>query len=142
MTVISSGTNGGATRDLGVFARSETVYTVYIPMTDAGGGPDWSMQYAILGQLPSGSGMVTPPVPVKKVRAVVTGDLPGNFSDRIFFPAVITDTGTLMVEPLHHMDARSQQALDTLKLWEFLPARLDGNAVQTKVLIGVSVIPH
>jgi hypothetical protein len=142
MTVISSGTNGGATRDLGVFARSETVYTVYIPMTDAGGGPDWSMQYAILGQLPSGSGMVTPPIPVKKFRAVVTGDTWGNLSDRIFFPAIITDTGTLMVEPLHHMDARAQQALDTLKLWEFLPARLDGIAVQTKVLIGVSAIPR
>jgi hypothetical protein len=39
-------------------------------------------------------------------------------------------------------DARAEQALDALKLWEFLPARLDGIAVQTKVLIGVSVIPR
>jgi len=140
ITVISSGTSGGASRDLGVFARSETVYTVYIPMADAGGGPDWSMQYAILGHLPSGSGMLTPPVAVKKVRAMVAGGSPGNSQTPIFFPAIISDNGELIVKPLSKMDERAQQALDALRLWKFLPAQLDGRAVGAKVLIGVATV--
>jgi hypothetical protein len=142
ITVISSGTSGGASRDLGVFARSETVYTVYIPMADAGGGPDWSMQYAILGQQPSGSGMLTPPVAVKKVRAMVTGGSPGDSQTPIFFPAIISDNGELIVKPLPQMDVRAQQALEALRLWEFLPAHLNGSAVGTKVLIGVATVSH
>ena len=140
ITVISSGPSGGASRDLGVFVRSETVYMVYIPMADAGGGPDWSMQYAIPGQLPSGSGMLTPPVPVKKVRAMVTGDSPRNSQTRIFFSAIITDKGELIIKPLPQMDERAQQALKALRLWEFLPAHLNGSAVGTKVLIGVATV--
>src|SRR5207247_4757875 len=73
LTVISGGSSGGASRDLGVFSRSDTVYTVYIPMTDAGGGPDWPMQYALMSpaQAHNGSpnGLLTPPAVLKKNQA-------------------------------------------------------------------------
>lgn len=142
ITVISSGTNGGATRDLGVFDRSETVYTVYIPMADAGGGPDWSMQYAMLGQASSENGMLTPPVAVKKVPAIVTDDEAGNRATRVFLSAVVSDKGELTVRPPHQIDVRTQQALDALRRWQFLPAQLNGCAVGTKLLIGVAIVSH
>lgn len=142
LTVISAGTSGGASRDLGVFERSETVYTVYIPMADVGGGPDWSIQYAILGPSQAASGLLTPPRAVKKVRAEVTGDLPNAAPSTIFFAAVISSKGELTVKPLRQMDARARQALDALCHWEFLPAQLNGIAVGIKVLIGVATVSH
>jgi hypothetical protein len=140
LTVISSGSSGGASRDLGVFDRSETVYTVYVPMADAGGGPDWSMQYAILGSQQAGNGLLTPPVAVKKVRAFVTGDLPNSPPTTIFFSAVISAKGELTVNPPRQMDARARQALGALRHWEFLPAQLNGVAVGIKVLVGVGTV--
>jgi hypothetical protein len=142
LTVISSGTSGGASRDLGVFERSETVYTVYIPMADAGGGPDWPIQYAILAPLQTGSGLLTPPVAVKKVRAVLAGDSPNASTAIIFFSGVISANGELTVKPLRNMDARAHQALDALYHWEFRPAQLNGIAVGIKVLIGVATVSH
>lgn len=140
LTVISSGSNGGASRDLGVFDRSETVYTVYIPMADAGGGPDWSMQYAILGPKQAGNGLLTPPAAVKKVRAVVTGDSQGFRTNIVFFSAVISDKGELTVNPPRQMDPRTQAAMDALRQWEFLPAQLNGIAVRVKILVGVGLV--
>src|SRR5205814_6281558 len=67
LTIVSGGSSGGATRDFGVFSRSDTVYTVWIPMADAGGGPDWSIEYALLNSAPAGHGLLTPPVALKKV---------------------------------------------------------------------------
>src|SRR5260370_17116702 len=71
ITVISGGTSGGASRDLGVFSREETVYTVYIPMSDAGGGPDWPIEYALADSTLAGNGLLTPPVALKKFQASV-----------------------------------------------------------------------
>jgi len=64
LTIISGGSSGGATRDLGVFARTDIVYTVYIPMTDVGGGSDWPMQYTLISPVPNrlAGGVLTPPV--------------------------------------------------------------------------------
>jgi len=140
LTVISSGTSGGASRDKGVFERSETVYTVYIPMADVGGGPDWSIQYAILASPQAGSGLLTPPVAIKKVRAAVTGDLPDASGAVTFFSGTISAQGELTVNPPRQMDARVRQALNALSRWEFLPAQLNGIAVGIKVLIGVAIV--
>jgi hypothetical protein len=140
LTVISSGSSGGASRDSGYFDRRETVYTVYLPMADAGGGPDWSIQYAILGPPQAGNGLLTPPVAVKKIPAVVAGDLPDSPPPILFFSAVISATGELTVNLPSHMDPRRRQALDALLLWKFLPARINGIAVGVKVLFGVGVL--
>ena len=68
LTITSVGSSGGATRDLGVFSRGDTVYTVYIPMADAGGGPDWPIEYALMNSALAGNGLLTPPVALKKIH--------------------------------------------------------------------------
>jgi len=146
LTIISGGSSGGASRDLGVFSRTDTVYTVYIPMTDAGGGPDWSMQYALISPAPAGNGLsnglLTPPVVLKKVQATVpkTG-LTAN-SGLVFVTGIIDENGKLAASrAIRALDGRARSALNALAQWQFLAAQLNGKQVACKVLIGVSVLP-
>jgi hypothetical protein len=145
LTIISGGSSGGASRDLGVFSRSEIVYTVYIPMTDVGGGPDCPMQYALLssGAANNGSlGLLTPPVVQKKVPATAPRGEIGADAGPVFLTGIIDDNGDLqLLRVVRLMDARAQAALNALSQWVFLPAQLDGRAVASKVLIGVTVTP-
>ncbi len=145
LTIVSGGSSGGASRDLGVFQRSEIVYTVYIPMTGVGDGPDCPMQYALLG---SGAGnnrsndLLTPPAVVKKVPATLPKDKIGTYTGPVFLQGIIDDNGHLqLLHAVRAMDARAQAALDSLAQWLFLPAQLNGMPVSIKVLIGVSVSP-
>src|SRR5439155_20411371 len=96
LTIISGGSSGGASRDLGVFSRSDTVYTVYIPMTDAGGGPDWPMQYTLMNSAPahgSREGLLTPPIVLKKIQATAPKtDLTAN-SGPVFVTGIIDENG-------------------------------------------------
>lgn len=142
ITIISGGSSGGASRDTGVFSRSETVYSVYIRMNDAaGGGPDWSMQYALLGSAPGGNGMLTPPIAVKKVAASVVRDPAQSYDNRIFITGTISETGELTgLRAIRAADVSANAALKALQQWQFLPAQLDGRAVPAKVLIGVTLI--
>lgn len=146
LTIISGGSSGGASRDLGVFARSETVYTVYIPMTDAGGGPDWPMQYALNSSDPAHNGtpngLLTPPVVLKKIQATARKtDLTANLGP-VFVTGIIDENGKLQaLRAIRAQDGRAQPAVDALAQWVFLPAQLDGKPVASKVLIGVSVMP-
>ena len=138
ITIISGGSNGGASRDTGVFSRSETVYSVYIRMNDTGGGADWSMQYAIVGPTQAGTGMLTPPVAVKKVAASIERDPAQNYENRIFITGTISETGEVTgLRAIRPMDERTKSAMSALQQWQFLPAQLDGQAVSAKVLIGV-----
>ncbi len=141
ITIISGGNSGGASRDIGVFSRSDTVYTVYIPMADAGGGPDWSMEYALLGSPAAGNSLLTPPFALKKVRAI--GPKPDTNADPgpVFVAGIINEQGKLEgLLASRASDARAQAAINALAQWEFLPALLDGKPVACKVLIGVSVM--
>ena len=143
MMIISGGNNGGASRDVGVFDRSETVYSVAIPMADAGGGTAWTMQYAIANPAQASAGMLVPPFAQKKVPATMpktqfTGEL-----GPIFIAAIIDENGKLQsLRSIRAQDARSQPAIHALQQWEFLPAQLDGKPVATKVLLGVTVTPE
>jgi len=141
ITIISGGRSGGAIRDLGTFGRNEVVYTVYIPMSDAGGGPDWPMQYAVADPVAAGNGLVSPPLTIKKVAAEgpsKTPLLPGN---RIFLSGMITVSGQLReLRPLRPQENGSQIAMDALQQWQFTPAEVNGQAVEAKVLIGVTII--
>ena len=144
LTIISGGSSGGASRDLGVFSRSELVYTVYIPMNDVGSGPDCPMQYAIFGSSAAyGSlGLLTPPMAVKKVPATAPKADMGADAGPVFLTGIIGKDGNLqLLRAARAMDARAQVALRAVAQWEFLAAQLDGKAVATKVLIGVSVMP-
>lgn len=139
MMVISGGNNGGASRDLGVFGRSETVYSVTIQMV---GGPDWTMQYALLSPAQAGAGLLVPPVAAKKVGAVVTKSQSQSFSDSgpVFVAGTIDESGkTQALRCVRAQDARCQPAIRALEQWEFQPAQLDGKPVASKVLIGVAI---
>lgn len=137
LTVISAGNNGGPSRDSGAFVRDETVYTVYVPMRDVGGGADWSMQYALAGATNT-KGLLTPPFPTKKVKAERSVSDLGLDSSPVFIAGTIDAEGNLQkLRPSRVSDQRSQAAIAVLEQWKFTPAKLDGQAVEAKVLIGV-----
>jgi Gram-negative bacterial TonB protein C-terminal len=141
ITIISGGSSGGAGRDMGVFDRSETVFSVAIPMGDAGGGPDWPMQYSMLNHGEPGSGLLVPPFAQKKVAAAVPRNQLAGEQGPVFISGVIDETGKLQsLRTVRVQDARSQPAIQALQQWQFLPAQLDGRPVASKVLIGVNVI--
>ena len=142
LTIISGGTSGGAARDFGVFSRKDVVYTAYIPMTDAGGGPDWSIQYALASSASAGNGLLTPPVALRKVAARGPRIDDSENAGPLFVTGVIDELGRLQgLQAVRSADRRAAPALNALAQWEFLPARLDGKPVASKVLIGVSVMP-
>ena len=140
ITIISGGSSGGAGRDMGVFDRSETVFSVAIPMSDAGSGADWPMQYSLMNHAQSGSGMVVPPFAQKKVAATMTRVQLAGAQGPVFISGTIDETGKLQsLRTIRVQDARAQPAIHALQQWEFLPAQLDGRPVASKVLIGVTV---
>jgi hypothetical protein len=140
ITIISGGSSGGAGRDMGVFDRSETVFSVAIPMGDAGGGPDWPMQYAMLNHGEPGAGLLVPPFAQKKVAATMPRTQLAGGPGPVFVTGVIDETGKLQsLHTVRAQDARSQPAIQALQQWQFLPAQLDGRPVASKVLIGVTV---
>lgn len=137
MMIISGGNNGGASRDVGFFDRSETVYNVSIPMEN---GPDWTLQYAVLDRAHASSGFLTPPFAEKKVAATMPKSEPVMNSGQVFITGIIDDQGKLhTLRPLRPQDPRSQSAIRALEQWGFLPAQMDGKPVSTKVLIGVPI---
>jgi hypothetical protein len=141
ITIIAGGSSGGASRDTGVFDRNETVFSVAIPMADAGGGPDWPMQYALLKPAETSSALLVPPFVQKKVGATMARAEMGGDSGPVFVSGIIDENGTLQsLRTIRAQDSRSQPALHALQQWTFLPAQLDGNPVACKVLIGVTVI--
>jgi hypothetical protein len=140
MMIISGGNNGGASRDMGVFSRSETVYSVTIPMAGAGGGPDWTMQYALLNPAQASSGLLVPPFVEKKVGATVPKSQFAGDGGPVFITGIIDEKGKLQsLRGIRAQDPRSQSAIRALEQWEFLPAQLDGKSVASKVVIGVTV---
>jgi hypothetical protein len=141
MTITASGNSGGASRDMGVFDRRDTVYSVSIPMEDAGGGPDWPMQYALMREERIGAGLLVPPLAQKKVAAIaLKSDLMAD-AGLSFIYGVIDEKGKLQsLRSVYGPEARSQVAMRALRQWEFLPASIDGRPVASKVLIGVSVV--
>jgi outer membrane biosynthesis protein TonB len=141
LTIIGGGGSGGASRDLGVFGRSETVYSVGIPMADAGGGPDWPMQYALLNPAQASSGLLTPPFAQKKVAATLAKAQLRGGPGPVFITGIIDENGKPQsLRAIRVQDDRSESALRALQQWEFLPAQLDGRPVASKVLIGVTII--
>jgi hypothetical protein len=131
---------------LGVFSRSDIVYTVYIPMTDAGGGPDWPMQYTLMSPSAArnglSNGLLMPPVVLKKIQATAPKTELNANSGPVFVTGIIDENGKLQAfRAIRALDGKAKCALNALAQWEFLAAQLDGKPVASKVLIGVSVLP-
>jgi hypothetical protein len=114
-------------------------------MADVGGGPDWPMQYTLMGpaQTHNGlpNGLLTPPVVLKKIQATAPKtELIAN-SGPVFVTGIIDENGKLQaLRAIRALDGRAQSAVNALLQWGFLPAQLDGKPVASKVLIGVSVM--
>lgn len=141
MTITAGGSSGGASRDMGVFNRGETVYSVAIPMTDAGGGPDWPMQYARWNAAGPETGLLSPPFAQKKIGAIALKNELVAQTEPVFVTGVIDEQGKLQsLRALHVQDRWAQLAIRALQQWVFLPAQSDGRAVASKVLIGVTVV--
>jgi len=142
LTIISGGNNGGASRDVGFFARDETVFSVVIPMADAGGGPDWPMQYSLADRTQSSAGFIVPPFVRKKIAAIIKKNEKFQAdSGPVLVAGIIDESGKVKsLRALRPQDTRAQPAIVALQQWEFLPAQLDGRAVATRILIGVTVI--
>ena len=137
MMIISGGNNGGASRDVGVFDRSETVYSVTVAVA---GGPDWTIQYAVLNRGQAGAGFLAPPFVGKKVAATMPKTELAADSSPVFITGIIDESGKLhTLRPIRPQDPRSQYAMRALEQWEFLPAQMDGKPIACKVLIGVPV---
>lgn len=137
MMIISGGNNGGASRDLGVFSRGETVYSVTIPVA---GGPDWPMQYALSNPAQASAGLLVPPFVEKKAPATMSRSQMLGDGGPVFVTGTVDENGkTQSIRCLRSQDAGCQPALRALQQWEFLPAQLDGKPVAVRVLIGVTV---
>ncbi len=141
LMITGGGGSGGASRDMGVFGRSEIVYSVVIPMSDAGCPSDWPMQYALLNPRPRGASLLEPPVATKKFAAIASDNEPAQQTSPVFVRGVIDEKGKLVgLQTIMVQDPRGEIAVRTLEKWEFLPALLDGTPVASKVLIGVIVV--
>lgn len=111
-------------------------------MTDAGGGPDWPIEYAPMSSAPTGNALLTPPVAQKKIQATEPRTDASANSGPVFIAGIIDEYGKLKaLRAIHAPDARAQSAVKALSQWEFLPAQLEGKPVATRVLIGVSLMP-
>jgi hypothetical protein len=114
-------------------------------MTDAGGGPDWPMQYTLMNSAPahgSPEGLLTPPIVLKKIQATAPRtDLTAN-SGPVFVTGIIDENGKPQaLRAIRALDPRAQWAVHALAQWEFLATQLEGKSVASKILIGVSVMP-
>jgi transcriptional regulator of acetoin/glycerol metabolism len=115
---------------------------VVIPMADAGGGPDWPMQYSLADRTQSSAGFIVPPFVRKKIAAILKKNEKFQAdSGPVLVAGIIDESGKVKsLRALRPQDTRAQPAIVALQQWEFLPAQLDGRAVATRILIGVTVI--
>jgi hypothetical protein len=151
LTVISTESSGGGLPFFGVFSQ-EQVYTVYLDMreTEIDPAPAWTLELAVLqdtaaqanaAKSPSRSqqGLVLP-FPAVKERPALPAELVRRYLRKMIIVfAVINIEGkmeqllvkespdTLLNEPV----------LSALSKWVFRPARLDGEPVRAKILLGI-----
>jgi TonB family protein len=153
ITILASGGNGGGLPDFGVFGK-EPVHTVYLDMrrTMFDTPLSWTAQYAV-GQVAvvapiENAGIlalkedVVLPFPIDKYRP----DWPREIARRqigrmVIAYAVINAEGT--PEEIAIKDSPDPQlnepVLEALRKWTFRPGRRDGQAVPSKMLLGIPV---
>lgn len=135
ITIISGGSSGGANRDVGYFARQDTVYTVYIGMGDAGGRRDWSMQYCTASA--GSAGLLVPPTADHKVALEPAQ---GASSGTVQIGAVIDEAGNpTNVRAVRGADNLAASAIKAFQQWHFAPAQINGKPVAVKVLVGIPI---
>jgi hypothetical protein len=150
MTIVANGANGGGFKDFGVF-RNEASYTVYLDMADTGiYGSSWALQYALDSHVESNSvvpaptahGALVPPYAISKSLPHFSPDaVKKSRGGTIVVFGVINPQGKFeKLRVMHSLDpGLDKYLLDSLGVWTFRPAEMDGIKVAVKVLLGIPV---
>jgi len=152
MTIVSAGHSGGGLPDLGFFGNDK-VYTVYLDMRakEDDPAPSWILQYALLRPPATGPeanahqirGTPTPPyATLKEIPVLPSECFRKGAHPLIIASAVMTPSGNLeQVSVIQSPgDEFIKPVVEALQHWTFEPARLDGQAVGLKVLLGVRLM--
>ncbi len=151
ITVISTENSGGGLPDFGVFSH-EQVYTVYLDMreVETDQNPSWTLEFAVVQgtafqsvapENPSQSqqGLVLP-FPIVKEAPALPAELVRKYRPRmIVVYAIINIDGKLeQMSVKQSPDALlNEPLLNALSKWVFRPARLNGQPVAAKALLGI-----
>ena len=150
LTVISTENSGGGLPFSGVFAH-EQIYTVYLDMRSAESdpAPSWTLEFAVIpganqanasgNPVRSQEGLVLPFPAVKEALALPAELVRKHLRSMIIVYAVINAEGKM--EQLSVKDSPeallNEPLLDVLKKWVFRPARLNGEPVAVRALMGI-----
>jgi hypothetical protein len=144
LTIVSTGNNGGGLPDFGIF-RNEAVFTVYIDMRQsvADPAPSWTLQYALLNpSSPVAEQVLVPPFPNHKERPRFDPEmLLRSAGQWAVVYAILDREGKLQeIRVLQSPNAQFASTLtEALAKWVFRPARLNGEPVAVKTLIGFPI---
>jgi hypothetical protein len=149
ITIISTENSGGGLPPFGVFAR-EQVYTVYLDMRrdETDSSPSWTLEFAVPqgapGQIDVGVGSsqqgLVLPFPVTKDPPVLPAELVRKYVRRMMIVySVVNIEGKLeQISVKESPDVLLNDPVVTaLSKWTFRPARLHGDPVPAKVLMGI-----
>ncbi len=150
MTVISTENSGGGLPFSGVFSH-EQIYTVYLDMrrTEADTAPSWALEFALLNTTDPASasadmrlgteGLILPFPAVKKQPELPAELIREHLRSLMIVYAVINTEGKMeQLSVKESPDAKlNEPMLGALSQWIFRPARLNGESVAVKVLIGI-----
>lgn len=151
MTIVSTAGSGGLP-DFGVF-RNEKVYTVYLDMRSTPDDPKtpvWTLQYALL-QPPPASGDVpariqgtpTPPYATLKQVPQFAPEMLQRFASRLIVASAVLDQEGKLENVSVKQSAENPLVIplvEALKNWVFEPAKIDGQPVALKVLLGIRLL--
>lgn len=144
MTIVSTGSSGGALRDYGVF-NDGPAYTVYIDVSKLGiHGTRWSLQYSASRdvRIAHAGYRLMPPFPQKQVLPQLPPAVVAANVGRLFvFQAMLKPDGTLEgFRVIETPDVRvNERILASLTEWTFEPASMGNDKVPIKILMGVRI---
>jgi hypothetical protein len=143
LTIVSSGSSGGAVRDLGVF-NDGPVYTVYIDVTRLGIRSRWSLQYSAAREIRiahPGVALTPPFAEDEQLPQLPPAVVAANIGRVVVVQANLKADGKL--EAVHVMESPDQRlnegVVASLAHWYFEPAAMAGEKVAVKVLLGIPI---
>lgn len=144
LTIVSTGNSGGGIGDFGIF-YDEPVFTVYVAMQSAPGHPasSWTLQYAQVRGANDPVGALTAPFPLKRGNPDWPPELLARYTQQLMVVySVIDEHGKMQKMRMMQTpnSALDRPLFDALEKWVFRPAKVNGQPVAVKVLLGVPLI--
>jgi hypothetical protein len=151
LTIVSTETSGGGLPFFDVFSR-EQVYTVYLDMrrTEEDTAPAWTLEFAVVpgtaykvdpARVPSQSqqGLVLPFPTFKEQPALPAEAVRKHPGQMVIVYGIVNLQGKMeQISIKQSPDALfTEPVLAALSKWTFRPARLNGEPVPVKVLMGI-----